>query len=207
MRRILVSSTRRPQTASRRDRPANGPKLKTVTVAGHRSAHAVARAQQEAAPNLVNVLSSDDISKLPANNVGEAIRRLPGISMAMGSGEGRFVNIRGLDADLTATTFGGVRLVPSNASSVFGGGRAVEMGVIPTGMVGSVTVTKTNRPDQDAEALGGTIEITPKSLPADGKGFLDIHLGHGREQLRGTGLTDYSISGGTRFGFSGAPKD
>ncbi|MYN28718.1 TonB-dependent receptor [Duganella levis] len=180
--------------------------LQTVKVAGQHTPRAAARKQQENAPNLVNVLSSEDIIKLPDVNAGEALRRVPGISMSMGSGEGRFINIRGLDADLTTTTFGGVRLPPTNVSTPFGGGRAVEMGVIPAGMIGSITVTKTNKPEQDAEALGGTVEITPKALAPSQDAFLNGKIGVGIEPLRSTGVSDLSVSGGTRFGMGASPS-
>ena len=174
--------------------------MQSVTIATQRTPQAVARAEQEDAPNLVNVMSADDIRKLPDVNAGEAVRRLPGVSLETDTGEGRFVNIRGLDADLTSTTFGGVRLPPSNTASPFGGGRAVAFDTIPAGMIGSITVTKSNTPEQDAEALGGTVEITPKTLPPSGRAFLDAKIGAGSELLRHSGLSDVSVSGGTRFG-------
>jgi TonB-dependent receptor len=174
--------------------------IQSVTIATQRTAQAIARAEQEDAPNLVNVISADDIGKLPDVNAGEAVRRLPGISLETDTGEGRFVNIRGLDADLTSTTLGGVRLPPSNTASPFGGGRAVAFDTIPAGMIGSITVTKSNKPEQDAEALGGTIDITPKALPPSGHAFLEGKIGAGSELLRHSGVTDLSVSGGTRFG-------
>jgi len=66
--------------------------------------------------------------------------------------------------------------------------------------VGAITVTKTNMPEQDAEALGGTIEITPKTPPLNGKPFFDARLGTGYEPLRGTSIQDLSLSAGGRFG-------
>src|ERR1700692_760707 len=120
--------------------------LTDVNVHGQRSHQAVARAQQETAPNLINVTSAEEIRKLPDVNAGEAVRRLPGISLETDTGEGRFVNIRGLDADLTTTTFGGVRLPPTNTASPFNGGRAVAFDTIPAGVIGSVHRTPTKRP-------------------------------------------------------------
>ncbi|MDB5776534.1 MAG: TonB-dependent receptor [Herbaspirillum sp.] len=175
--------------------------LTDVNVQSQRNPEAVARAQQETAPNLINVTTAEEIRKLPDVNAGEAVRRLPGISLETDTGEGRFVNIRGLDADLTSTTFGGVRLPPTNTASPFSGGRAVAFDTIPAGMIGSITVTKTNTPDQDAEALGGTIEITPKTLAPGQSAFLDGKLGGGKELMRQSGVSDVSVSGGTRFGF------
>ncbi len=160
-----------------------------------------ARLIQRYAPNMVNVLPASQIEKLPDVNAAEAVRRIPGISLETDSGEGRFVNIRGLDADLNGTTFGGVRLPPTNAASPSGAGRAVAFDSIPAGLIGAITVTKTNLPEQDAEALGGTIEITPKQVPPGKNHFLNAEIGGGEDTIHSNGVKDISISGGGRFGF------
>ncbi|MQR02640.1 TonB-dependent receptor [Glaciimonas soli] len=177
--------------------------IEEVMVLGQRATVVNAIKAQEKAPNIINMLTADEIRKLPDVNVAEAVARLPGISLETDTGEGRFINIRGLDSDLNSTTFAGMRLPPSNPSSPQGSGRAVAMDAIPNGLVGSITVTKTNLPEQDAEALGGSIEISPKTAPLDGKPFFEGHIGSGYENLRGTGITDLSVSMGTRFGGSG----
>lgn len=174
--------------------------LETIVIEAQRSSNSVARLAQKEAPNLINLITAEEMRKLPDVNIAESVRRLPGISLETDTGEGRFINIRGLDADLNSTTFGGLRLPPSNNATPFSGGRAVALDAIPTGLVGAITVTKTNLPEQDAEALGGTIEITPKTAPRNGKAFFEGHIGSGREQLRGTGITDLSFSAGRRFG-------
>ena len=179
----------------------NAAMLDSVQVLAQRTTTTIARAAQEDAPNLVNLTTAAEIRKLPDVNAAEAVRRVPGISLETDTGEGRFINIRGLDADLNSTTFGGLRLPPSNNASPFGGGRAVAMDAIPAGFIGALTVTKTNIPEQDAEALGGTIEITPKTAPRDAAAFAEGHIGTGREDERGTGITDFSATVGGRFGF------
>lgn len=169
----------------------------------------LARAAQQSAPNFENLVTAYDIRKLPDVNAAEAVRRLPGIALETDTGEGRYVNIRGLDADLNSTTFGGVRLPPTNIATPLGGGRAVAMDAIPAGVISSITLTKTNRPDMDAEALGGTIEITPKMVPTNGRPFVEGHLGTGEEPLRHTGIFDGELTFGGRFGTSpnGTDKD
>lgn len=162
---------------------------------------AQARAMQKNAPNLILVQPAAEIEKLPDVNAGEAVRRLPGISLETDTGEGRFVNIRGIDADLNSTTFDGVRLLPTNTASPQGGGRAVAFDAIPSGLIGSITVTNTNIPEQDAEALGGTIDIKPKRLPDDKDYLLEAELGYGNENLRDTPVKDVQVTGGGRFGF------
>ncbi|HTD29426.1 MAG TPA: TonB-dependent receptor, partial [Xanthomonadaceae bacterium] len=175
--------------------------LGTVYAIGQPNTDAVvARALQQDAPNLILVQPASEIEKLPDVNAGEAVRRLPGISLETDTGEGRFVNIRGIDADLNSTTFDGVRLSPTNTASPQSGGRAVAFDAIPAGMVGSITVTNTNIPEQDAEALGGTIDIKPKQLPQGKDTLLEAELGYGNEDLRDTPVKDFQLTGGIRFG-------
>ena len=177
-----------------------GNALEEVIVLAQRTTIEIARAAQQEAPNLINLTTADEMAKLPDVNTGEAVRRIPGISLETDTGEGRYINIRGLDADLNSTTFGGLRLPPTNNSSPSGAGRAVAFDSIPVGFVGAITVTKSNLPEQDAEAIGGTIDITPKTAPADGRPFLELKLGGGTELQRHTGITDLAMTAGTRFG-------
>ena len=179
---------------------ANGSALNEIVVLAQRTPAGVARAAQREAPNLVNIQTYQEIRKLPDISTAEAVRRVPGISLETDEGEGRYVNIRGLDADLNSTTFGGLRLPPTNNASPFGGYRAVTLDSIPIGLVGALTVTKSNLPDQDAEALGGTIEITPKTAPRGTGAFLQGNIGSGYEPLRATGIADVSVTTGGHFG-------
>jgi TonB-dependent receptor len=177
--------------------------LDEVTVQAQRTTTELARRAQFQAPNLINLTTAAEIAKLPDVNTGEAVRRIPGISLETDTGEGRYINIRGLDADLNSTTFGGLRLPPTNNSSPSGSARAVAFDSIPIGFVGAIKVTKSNLPEQDAEALGGTIDITPKTAPSDGRPFAEIKAGSGYEPLRGSGIVDLAVTAGTRFGGAG----
>jgi len=177
--------------------------LEEITVTAQRTTEAEAREAQMEAPNLINIQTFEQIRKLPDMSTAEAVRRVPGISLETDEGEGRYVNIRGFDADLNSTTFGGLRLPPTNNASPFNGYRAVTLDSIPIGLVGAITVTKSNLPSQDAEALGGTIEITPKTAPAGGATFFQGNIGSGYEPLRRTPVVDVAFTGGGRFGGSG----
>jgi TonB-dependent receptor len=159
-----------------------------------------ALAEKEQAPNIIEVQPLSEIIKLPDINTAEALQRIPGISLETDSGEGRFVHIRGMDADLNGTTYGGVRLPASNAASPSGGGRAVAFDTFPTGIVGGVELTETSRPDMDAEALGGSINLVPRTgAEHGGASFLDADLGSGYEPLRETPVYHAEVSAGRSF--------
>jgi TonB-dependent receptor len=203
VRPAIAADTDANQSSTTNGQPRKGTALEEVTVMAQRTTEALARDAEFTAPNLVNLTTAEEIKRLPDVNAGEAIARLPGISLETDTGEGRFINIRGLDSDLNSTTFGGQRMPPSSPASPFAGGRAVAFDSIPIGFVGALLITKTNLPEQDAEALGGTIDITPKTVPADGKPFANLRLGGGYEELRSTGITDLSATAGGRFGGDG----
>jgi TonB-dependent receptor len=186
---------------------ASADALTEITVTAQRTTVEQAREAQMEAPNLINIATYTEIRKLPDVSTGEAVRRIPGISLETDEGEGRYVNIRGFDADLNSTTFAGLRLPPTNNASPFGGYRAVTLDSIPIGLVGALTVTKSNLPSQDAEALGGTIEITPKTAPQNGAPFMEGNIGSGYEQLRQKPIYDIAITTGGRFGGPGKPSD
>ncbi len=178
-----------------------------IVVFGSRNPQKVAREVQENAPNLVNIQSQQEIEKYPDVSTAEALSRIPGVSLETDTGEGRFVNIRGLDADLNGTTFGSVKLPASSPASPFGGGRAVAFDAIPAGFVGSIAVTKSLTPDMDAEGLGGQIEITPKEPRPDEQPFAEGLLGSGVEPLRDTPIVQGDLTVGGSFGFDSEPWD
>ncbi len=161
---------------------------------------AAAIEMKKQAPNLVEIQPLSEIIKLPDINTAEALGRIPGITLETDSGEGRFVSIRGLDSDLNGTSYGGVRLPASNPSSPFGGGRAVAFDTFPTGIIGGVELTKTLQPDMDAEALGGSINLVPRTgAEHGGAPFLDADFGSGYEPLRRTPVYHGEISAGRGF--------
>jgi len=179
------------------------PALDEMVVTAPRE-EAAARARQEEAPNIINVQSAETIAKYPDFNAAEALGRIPGVSLSSDTGEGRFVNIRGIDANLNGATYGGVVLLNTNAggTAAGGGGRAVEFDTIPTGAIDGIVVTKTRLPDQEGEGLGGTVELTPRSAAHITQPFVEGTLGWGYEPLHShTGPVDVDLAGGARFGF------
>ena len=165
-----------------------------------------ARVVQYDAPNLVNVQSAETIAKYPDFNAAEALGRIPGLSLSSDTGEGRFVQIRGIDANLNGATYGGVVLLNTNpgGTAAGGGGRAVEFDTIPTGAIDGIVVTKTGMPDHEAEGLGGAIELSPRTAAHITAPFFEAQLGFGEEPLHDhTGPFDAEAAVGARFGFDG----
>src|SRR5262249_16843076 len=131
--KTLLSSSARLSTAAlflaASARPALA-EIETVVVTARIQASEV----KKQAPNVVDVRSQEEIKSLPDVSAAEAVQRVPGISMESDSGEGRFINIRGMDADLNGTTYDGVRLTASNPATPQGGARAIAFDAFPSGI-------------------------------------------------------------------------
>jgi TonB-dependent receptor len=199
---LALAAAARAQTA-----PAAPPPAPTdeVVVTAPRE-EVTARQRQALAPNLINVQSAETIQKYPDFNAAEALGRIPGISISTDTGEGRFVNIRGIDGNLAGATFGGVPLLNTNPGGTYfgGGGRAVEFDTLPTGSIDGIVVFKTTLPDHEAEGLGGSIELTPRSAANISRPFVEGALGWGDEpEHNHTGPFNAELAAGARFGFDG----
>lgn len=189
---LFLAATARAQTES----GASG-SIETVVVTGTRLQ---AQEIKQDAPNVLDIRPTSEIQKLPDVDLAEALQRVPGVSLETDTGEGRFVNIRGMDADLNGTTFDGVRLTANNPSTPQGGARAVAFDVLPPGLFGGVEVIKSLTPDIDAEGIGGIVNVIPRTLPEGREFLVDASVGSGTETLRGSPVWDGQLTVGGRFG-------
>jgi TonB-dependent receptor len=155
------------------------------------------------APNVISVQPQSEIAKNPDVNLADAFARIPGVSLVSDSGEGQFIDIRGLDADLDGTTFDGLHLTANDQASPSGGERAPDLGVFPSGIVGGIEVVKSLTPDMDAEGLGGSANILPIAMPDDGGYMANLTLAAGAETLRPTGIFQGNIQLGGHFAIPG----
>ena len=128
--------------------------LPEVAVVGQAASLDNALDVQQAADHIVSAVHADGIGQLPDANAAEALQRVPGLSVERDQGEGRYVRVRGLGPDLNAVTING-SLVPAPESDR----RAVTLDVLPSGLIRSVEVSKTLLPSQDANSIGGTVEV------------------------------------------------
>ncbi|MFI8377573.1 TonB-dependent receptor [Leeuwenhoekiella sp. NPDC079379] len=110
--------------------------------------------------NITNVVSTDQIGKFPDANIGDAAKRIPGITMQIDQGEARNIIIRGLAPQLNSVTLNGSRI-----PSAEGDNRNVQMDLIPSDMIQTIEVNKAVTPDMDADALGGSVNLVTRSTP------------------------------------------
>lgn len=125
-----------------------------ITVTAQASGQLSAINRQLTSLEIKNVVSAEKMQELPDANAAEALGRLPGISLQRSSGEANKIVVRGLSPKYNNVTVEGVKLASTNDFD-----RSVDLSSIQGEMLGGVEVSKTLRPDMDADAIGGTINM------------------------------------------------
>jgi TonB-dependent receptor len=114
--------------------------------------------QEKNAQDIVNVIPADVITSLPNANVADAIGRLPSVSLERDEGEGKYIQVRGLESRYTSVTINGVR-IPSSESGV----RQIKLDAFPSDLLGAIELHKTVSADQEGDGIGGTVNLVTKS--------------------------------------------
>ena len=135
--------------------------LEEFIVEGYREGKSLALREKQVAANIVDIISADSIGNLPDQNVADALVRLPGVSIDMEQGEGRFVSIRGVAPELNNVTINGASIANPNVGGR--AGRAVPLDLIGSSQVRLLEVIKSVTPDMDAQGLGGTVNLVTAS--------------------------------------------
>ncbi len=169
--------------------------METLKVEDVRAGQARALNEQRARNNIANIISSDLTGQFPDKTIADAVKRLPGVTVETdtdtGGSEGRYITIRGMAASFNAVSINGVRVGIANADDSIS--RQVPLDVISAKSADTIIVTKSLRPDQDGDSIGGAVDIiTRGALDSDGPtGFVEGAIGY-RHILEGYSNYRYS---------------
>ncbi|MCG8443660.1 MAG: TonB-dependent receptor, partial [Caulobacterales bacterium] len=177
-----------------------------IIVSGTRGALASARAQERAADQLRTVVTSDDIGQFADQNIAESLQRLPGLSINRSEGEGRQAAIRGLGGSFVTVTVDGVKIGARDTET-----RSVDLDVLSSDLLNGISVSKTLTPDQDADAIAGSIDLRTLSAFDRGENSLSFRGEYGFQEksedfnpkVSGDFTRLFDLSGGGRLGVAG----
>ncbi len=160
------------QAALAQQAPAAGDKpLDSVTVTGVRAALQRASEVKRDSDQVMDVITAEDVGKLPDANVAEALQRVTGVQVTRVWGEGQGVSIRGLplvrvEVDGRTVLGYSTRLSPPENDQL---GRNSGLDVVPSGLFGRLEVTKSPLASQVEGGLSGTVNlVTPDPLDLPG---------------------------------------
>jgi len=148
--------------------------------------------QQKTNKNITNVISSDQVGRFPDANIGDALKRVPGITMQNDQGEARNIIVRGLAPNLNSVTLNGDRI-----PSAEGDNRNVQMDLIPADMISTIEVNKTLTSDMDADAIGGSVNLITRATPNGPR--VSATLAGGYSPIRDKGNYTAGLVLGNRF--------
>lgn len=146
-----------------RDDDKNATRLDMVEVRGFRQSVETAIAEKRDNSSIVEVISAEDIGKLPDVSIGEALARLPGLTAQRVDGRAQVISIRGLGPDFSTSLLNGREQVTT------GDNRGIEFDQYPAELLGGVVVYKTPDSTIIGQGLAGTVDLRTIRPLAHGK--------------------------------------
>ncbi len=161
--------------------------LSTITVrsAGKKSTEAAVITTIRNSSVVSDGVSIDFIKKTPDRNVGDALKRVSGVTIQ----NDKFVLVRGL-ADRYNSAILNKTLLPSTEPDR----RAFSFDIIPTALIDNIIVAKSASANQPGDWSGGLVQITTKEVSDN---FFNISLGSGWGLV--SSLKDFKLVQATEF--------
>jgi iron complex outermembrane receptor protein len=142
--------------------------IDAIVVVGIRGSQAKSLDTKRNAASHVEVVTAEDIGKLPAKNVADTLQRLPGVNISSASAtEGGFdesdrVSLRGTSPSLTQTLVNGHAVATGDwfvLSQVQTVGRSVSYSLLPSEIVSQAVVYKTSEAKLTEGGSAGSVDI------------------------------------------------
>jgi iron complex outermembrane receptor protein len=150
------------------DSPADTSGLDEIVVTGIRTSTEESIAAKRKSTEIIEVVTAEDIGKMPDKNVADSLARLPGITTSSaGANEGGFdendrVSMRGTNPSLTQTLINGHNVaagdwfVLDQTGTV---GRSVSYTLLPSEIVSQVVVQKSSSASLVEGGVAGSVDI------------------------------------------------
>ncbi len=113
---------------------------------------------------IAEVITAEDIGKLPDISIADSLTRLTGLTTQRTNGRSQAINVRGMPADFTNGLLNGREQVSTGLN------RDIEFDQYPADLLNSVVVYKTAAADLIGQGLAGTIDLqTIRPLDRSGR--------------------------------------
>jgi iron complex outermembrane recepter protein len=149
------------QTTNKTDEQTQQPVTEEITVVGiAESLREAVKVKREAAA-IVDAVAAKDVNKLADKNLAEAVQRVPGVVINREFGEGERVSLRGVAPNLVHTTVNGHNVAVADwfVLEQLAATRSFNYLLLPSELIGLLTVYKSPTADLDEGGIGGTIDV------------------------------------------------
>lgn len=168
--------------------------LEGIVVAGQIEGQAQALNLQRSADNLKFVVSRDALGQVQEGNIGDALNRLPGITVETRAGVQRTATIRGLAPQYNTVTVDGFTMTNVD------GDRDIALDSYPSNTLAHVEVVRAVTPDMPGDAIGGSVNLVTRTAFDRSGRTLFGNLGGTYNAKRGSWNRQFEITAGDRFG-------
>jgi TonB-dependent receptor len=144
---------------------APAPAEETIVVRGIRRSIKQALDIKKSAVGAVDSIASEDLGKLPDQNVAESLQRVAGVTIDRNRGEGQYVTVRGFGPKFNAVTVNGRTIATDNQ------GREFSFDVLPSELIVGADVYKSPQANINGASIGATIDVRTLR-PLDQKAFV-----------------------------------
>lgn len=193
-----------PAAAASAPKPAaSATQLESVTITGIRASLEQSLNVKRSADSRVDVVTAEDIGKMPDKNVADSLQRVPGVTISSaGANEGGFdendrVSMRGTSPSLTQTLINGHNVASGDwfiLNQTGTVGRSVSYTLLPSELVGSVVVHKSAQASDVEGGVVGSVDILTRK-PLDFKKSLTFEASLGAVYASQPNKTDPQFSG------------
>lgn len=168
----------------------------TVVVTGIKRSIEDSVTTKRLSDSIVEVVSAEELGKLPDASIAESLSRLPGVVGQRGpDGRVNVISIRGLSPEFSGSLLNGREVVSSNDA------RTVEYDQFPSELIGSALVYKTPDGTLIGQGLSGTVDLRARR-PLDTRGRqISVNL-RGEKNSNGNLVSDVAKPIGSRFSLS-----
>ncbi|MEO6528168.1 MAG: TonB-dependent receptor [Gemmatimonadaceae bacterium] len=167
----------------------------SVTAALERGSVNEALDRQRAATGIVNAVTSEQIARSPDADAAQAVQRVSGVTVQ----DGRYVFVRGLGERYTTTSLNGARLPSPEPER-----KVVPLDLFPSGLLQTVTATKTFTPDLPGDFSGAQVDITTREFPATRQLSVSSTFGYNARAFGSLPLA--AGVGGEQFAFAASSR-
>lgn len=124
-----------------------------IIVSGIRAAIETSLEAKREATGIVEVISAEDIGKLPDLSIADSLARLPGVTAQRVRGRSQQISIRGLGPDFSLALLNGREVVSA------GNNRGIEFDQFPSELIAQGMVYKTPNASLAATGIAGAVDL------------------------------------------------
>lgn len=124
-----------------------------IVVSGIRAAIENSLEAKRDSAGIIEVISAEDIGKLPDLSIADSLARLPGVTAQRVRGRSQQISIRGLGPDFSLALLNGREVVSS------GNNRGIEFDQFPSELIGQGVVYKTPDASLAASGIAGSVDL------------------------------------------------